>query len=530
MVIENIISYFGLFIAIIITLHLYFKRKYSYWSERGLKTPPPVWFFGNVLQRISPDRINDELKWVKQYGKIYGTYSMIQPSLVVAEPDLVQKILVTDFSHFVNRMQPKSYHELWNNNLFSTEDDSWKRARAIASPSFSSGRLRRMHDIMQHNVNKLDTFFARKSEENGSGTFPVQIKHVVAGFTIDVIASTAFATETNANFDQNNLFVSNGKKLFELNPIRAICCFLLPTRILNLLGIKIFFNPKIFDFFINLTSCIVKDRKNNQNERKRHDLVQLLIDANINENELIQMNYDKMTASETEQTSESYSTDLSSKKYGLTNLEIISNSILFFVAGFETTASAITHLIFELAQNPEIQQRLADELCAKLNQLNENSDEYFDQVMNHIPYLEACIKETLRRYPPVSVMARICGTNNYRLNDRITLNKGQLVMIPTSAIHLNSEFYPNPHRFNPERFMPENRQHLHPHAFLPFSLGPRNCIAMRFAYQEIKLCLSKIVRRYCFKPSLNTPKELKFMKGSAVLIADQFEVLMEKRS
>ena len=149
--------------------------------------------------------------------------------------------------------------------------------------------------------------------------------------------------------------------------------------------------------------------------------------------------------------------------------------------------------------------------------------------MSRLPYLEAVIKETLRRYPPVLNLVRECTTDGYQLTPEITLRKGTPIFIPTPAIHLCPEHYPNPLTFNPERFMPENKEHLVPYTFLPFSVGPRNCIAMRFAYQEIHLCLAGLLRKYKFSTTAETPEELTFTKNSALLIAKEFQLKVSRR-
>lgn len=94
-----------------------------------------------------------------------------------------------------------------------------------------------------------------------------------------------------------------------------------------------------------------------------------------------------------------------------------------------------------------------------------------------IPYLEAVIKEALRKYPPVTRLDRRLGGDvpggAYDLGG-ITLKKGQMIQVPTYAVHHCADFYPEPERYNPDRFMPENKAKLVPYTYLPFGSGPRN--------------------------------------------------------
>ena len=111
----------------------------------------------------------------------------------------------------------------------------------------------------------------------------------------------------------------------------------------------------------------------------------------------------------------------------------------------------------------------------------------------------------------------------------ISLDKGVLIEIPTMAVHHNPDYYPEPERFNPDRFMPENKHLLVPYTFIPFAQGPRNCIGMRFAYQEVKLCLAKIVQRYHFHVTPKTPNKLVFTKGSPLMSATPFPIKVTRR-
>lgn len=188
----------------------------------------------------------------------------------------------------------------------------------------------------------------------------------------------------------------------------------------------------------------------------------------------------------------------------------------------------MTHAIFQLVRNPQIQHRLFLELSAICEQCNNTTSttEYYDQVLNQAPYLEAVLKETLRMYPPIIRIERRLAAESYNLCG-IALEKDCLIEIPTVAVHYNAQYYPNPHQFNPERFLGEPT--FPKHAFLPFGQGPRNCIGMRFAFQELKLCLAQLVVRYCFEATAATPEQLTFLKGSIMLNSKAFSVKISKR-
>lgn len=182
-----------------------------------------------------------------------------------------------------------------------------------------------------------------------------------------------------------------------------------------------------------------------------------------------------------------------------------------------------------MAKNSHIQEQLYQELEKLLSNFsNENEIEYFETVMNELIYLDAFLKETLRKYPPILFMARTCNTDNYKLGN-VLLEKNQVVNIIPTLFHLNPDYYKNPFTFDPSRFMPENKHLLVPYTYLPFSLGPRNCVAVRFAYQELKLCFASLVRKFKFETILTTPDELIFKKGIGILQAEPFFIKVSKR-
>ena len=183
---------------------------------------------------------------------------------------------------------------------------------------------------------------------------------------------------------------------------------------------------------------------------------------------------------------------------------------------------------FELAQNLQVQDRLYEILSQSLDGLDANSEAYYDMVMNQIPYLDAVIKENLRKYPAVKRLERVVGADEYKI-DGVLLEKGVLVQIPTTAVHYNPEYYPDPERFNPDRFMPENKHLLVPYTYIPFGAGPRNCVGMRFAYQEIKFCLAKILIQFRFEPTDKTPSKLDFKHFKPTLNVNSFQLKVIRR-
>lgn len=302
--------------------------------------------------------------------------------------------------------------------------------------------------------------------------------------------------------------VANGKRFFNLNPLKIITILAFPKKVLNVLNIRQPFKDDTFDFFVNFARAVVRARKEElanieNNSVKRADLVQLLIDATV-----------EGKGEEEFQNS--------TIKTTLTEDEIVAQCILFLAAGFETSAASLTFAIFELVNNFEVQEKLYQEVK------DENIST--DTILNDCPYLEAVLRETTRLYSPVVRLERRVGVENYCLKEGIILEKGTLVEIPPSALAHNPDYWPCPFTFDPERWMPENAHRLvHPYAYLPFGQGPRGCIGQRFALQEMKLVLARLVCRFRFSRTATTPAKLDFIIGIPMLSARPFEVAVSAR-
>lgn len=171
--------------------------------------------------------------------------------------------------------------------------------------------------------------------------------------------------------------------------------------------------------------------------------------------------------------------------------------------------------MFELSINEEIQDKARSDVRKSIEKHDRKLT--FDSVAD-MTYLEQCVNETLRKYPPASSVQRV-ALEDYNIPDsKIVIPKGTAVPIPILAIHWDEEHYPEPEKFDPERFNQENLTARHPMAFLPFGEGPRNCIGIRFALIEIKLALAKMLMRYKFTLDRSkTDVPLEFSKTNFML-------------
>ena len=265
------------------------------------------------------------------------------------------------------------------------------------------------------------------------------------------------------------------------------------TETLNLHG----FEPNASKFFFNLTKSIVNQRKQLGSQSTHNDFIHLLMKA-----------------------------EYEGRK--LTDKQIADQGIAFFLAGFDTSSVTLTNVVYFLAKYQDIQTRLFNEI----DEFSKNSPQdidYFESI-NELKYLNAVINETLRFRSTLPHMVRESAKNCTISNDgrELFIPKGTNIQISVHMIHRDENHFERPFEFLPERFMTGSSLRHNSQAFMPFGVGPRNCIGLRFATFEIKLCLYKVLQMYKFELSSNT-EPLRFLAGQPVTVAERMPLKLIRR-
>jgi len=166
------------------------------------------------------------------------------------------------------------------------------------------------------------------------------------------------------------------------------------------------------------------------------------------------------------------------------------NIFLMFLAGHETTSTALTWALHFFAIHPEMQKRAQDEVDAHLNGATPGMEE-----VKSLTYLDMFIKEVMRKRTPVANLLSRKSTADAQVG-KYFVPKDSFVSLSIYTIHHLKEFWPDPEKFDPLRFTPENSAGRHPFAYMPFSLGRRNCIGNNFSILEQKIFLAIFLQRF----------------------------------
>ena len=197
----------------------------------------------------------------------------------------------------------------------------------------------------------------------------------------------------------------------------------------------------------------------------------------------------------------------------LTKIEGAAQAYVIFAGGFETSSSTMSYCIYELACNPHIQDKVADEINATLKKFGGLT---YDNVQE-MTYLHKVVEEVLRKYPAAATIHRVCTKDIDLPTTNLHVDKGIDIVIPVLGIHRDPEIYPDPDKFDPERFNEENIASTHPCNYLPFGDGPRICIGMRFGYLVVKVGIINILSKYRISVIPGTPIPLEFDPGTLIL-------------
>lgn len=289
------------------------------------------------------------------------------------------------------------------------------------------------------------------------------------------------------------------------------------------------YSTQVYNFFTNLVESNIESRE--KHGIVRQDMMHLLIEAKKSG---FQQDEPSEIVSETGfATVQESDANKSNKKIKITNEDIMSQALSFFFAGFDSVAGLMCFLAYELGINPDIQEKLQKEVD-KVNEVCKGKPSY-ENILN-MKYLDLVVSETLRKWPPGSGVDRVC-TKPYIIQPQfsdekpIELQVGDNVLFPIYGIHRDPKLYPNPEKFDPERFNEENRNKIKPYSYLPFGLGPRNCVGSRFALLETKVLFFYILAHFKIVATAKTEVPLKLSKIKFNLVAaNGFWLGLERRT
>lgn len=363
----------ALLTTLIATAYLYVKHIFSYWKRNGIPFVKPSFPFGNfsptfLRTRAFGQNLHD--LYNSSNERVLGVYTTIRPALLIRDPKIIRDIFIKDFQSFWHR----GFHydesiDPMAGNMFSQSGEKWKLNRINLSPTFTSGKLKAMFSTIVDSGSSLEKCldkYAEKGEE-------VEVREIFAQFTTNVIASVAFGIEVDCLKDPEHEFRKYGGRFFEpnfMNTFRFNMSYMSPF-LTKLFGVR-FTDKDVTDFMMETIRQNLEYRENNNVFRK--DFFQLLIQLrNLGK---VQEDGDWVTK------------QANKKNVTMTLGDITAQAYLFFIAGYESTSTTMSFCLYEMAKDPEIQQKAFEEIT---NVLREHNGKITYESLSQMKYLENCI-------------------------------------------------------------------------------------------------------------------------------------------
>nr|XP_050850499.1 cytochrome P450 9e2-like [Vespula vulgaris] len=494
------------FVVVILSIYYYIFKDLSYFKKIGLPYIEPWPILGNMgpafLRQKTMADITVDIYNINREAKYVGFFDMGNPIVVIRDRELIKMLAVKNFDNFPDHRSfvDEVQDPLFGKNLFSLKGNRWRETRTMLSPAFTLSKLKGMFKLMNECGADFTDYLSKMPKEKRR----IEMKDVFTRYTNDVIATCAFGISINSMRDRDNDFYVLGRKATNFDGIKTLKFFLIRSfpMITGLLNIKLI-PDSIANFFKNVVEEVINTR--DRDKIVRSDVIQLMMEAR---NKRIEMGQD------------------------LPLMDIVAQAFIFFFGGFDSVSTAMCFTCHEIGVNPDIQKRLQREIDDVIEKTNGNPTY---EIINNMEYLDAVISESLRRYPIVVFLDRVC-IESYELppslpgGKPLLLKKGTNIWFPIYGLHHDPQYFENPYKFDPERFMERGKEINNSGVYLPFGLGPRMCIGNRFALLEMKVLIFHLLARCDLKPCPKTQNPLQLSrKGISMTAENGFWIDLEKR-
>ncbi|XP_073960268.1 cytochrome P450 6B2-like [Choristoneura fumiferana] len=485
----------------LVAWYLYNIRTFDYWKKRGVKHDKPVLIFGNnarnYLMQKSSCEMAVEMYWKYPTEKIVGYFRSTTPELVIRDPEIVKHILITDFSHFYSRglITNKKLIEPINRNLFFANGDLWRLLRQRMTPAFTSGKLKAMFPLIVERAERLQERTLAAAAKGRT----LDARDLMARYTTDFIGACGFGIDADSLNEEESAFRKLGASIFNIDAKRFIC------TLLKQFMPRLFWHLKplahVEKGIGELVGAILRERK--YEPSARNDFIDLLIESKKKGT----MIGDSIEKVKPDGTPEVATLEMDE---GLMAAQVF----IFFAAGFETSSSATSFTLHQLAHNPEVQKKVQadiDKVLAKYdNKLS------YDAV-KEMTYLDWTFKEGMRMFPSLGFLIREC-VRKYTIPDvNVTIDEGVRIFVPIQAMQMDPLYFEKPEVFRPERFSPEEFDATQKSIYLPFGVGPRACIGERLGLMQSLAGLAAILSKFTVAPAPETVQHPKVEPKSGIV-------------
>ena len=393
--------------------------------------------------------------------------------VMLKHPTDIEQVLVTDDADYRRAsIIRNALGQIADGGLFLMEGEAWAAHRTALQPSFYRERVETYADMMARFADERAAEWADRDSEAG----PLAVSEEMRTLTLEILAKTLLDVDIRGRESAIRDAAAVISDRFDAGSLSALLPLWVPTPANRRCR-------RAVARFDDAIADIVADRRASGDEFD--DLLSILLAVDPDDG-------------------------TGDSDGGLTEQQIRDHLFTFLFAGHETTALTLSYAVMLLANDPDRQARLHEELDSVLGDGSEGSAADAERPgaadLFELDYLDRVVDEALRLYPPAYTVFRE-PTRDVALGG-YEIPAGSTISMPQWVVHRDDRWYDDPDAFRPERWTDEMREGLPDYAYFPFGGGPRHCIGMRFALMEAKLVLATLAGRFAFDAVTEPPIDL----------------------
>ncbi|CAK9797044.1 Cytochrome P450 4g15 [Anthophora plagiata] len=525
--------FLSLLIPALVLYYVYFRisRRHMIELAEKLPGPPGLPLIGNALEMLgSSDTIFQNIYQKSfEYNEVIKIW--VGPKLIVflVDPRDVEVILSSNV--YIDKSAEYAFFKPWlGNGLLISSGQKWRTHRKLIAPTFHLNVLKSFIDLFNANSRAV----VEKLRKEGTKEFDVH--NYMSELTVEILLETAMGVSKSTQESNGFEYAMAVMKMCDILHLRHTKVWLRPDWLFNLT--KYGKNQiKLLEIIHGLTKKVVQRKKEEYKSGKRN-----IIDTNTQNEKTNNTTVEGISFGNSVGLKDDLDVDddVGEKKRQafldllieagengtlLSDQEVKEQVDTIMFEGHDTTASGSSFFLAMMGCHPDIQEKVIQEL----DEIFGDSDRpaTFQDTLQ-MKYLERCLLETLRMYPPVPIIAREIKTDLKLVSGDYVIPAGCTVVIGTYKLHRQPHIYPNPDVFNPDNFLPENTASRHYYAYVPFSAGPRSCVGRKYAMLKLKIVLSTILRNFRVKSDI---KESDFRLQADIILkrAEGFKVKLQPR-
>jgi cytochrome P450 len=370
--------------------------------------------------------------------------------VLLTDPQLVRAVLQTNQKQYIKNSAYKQVKLLLGEGLVTSEGKLWKRQRKLIQPSFHKQYINNLFDGMLGCTNEMINEWKVVAENGGRIDFAQEMMKITLQIIGKTMLSADFKTEAKS-VAVALTYLLKGVEKKALNGVN------LPFWVPTATNIKFKNKRKVLDAIIYK---LIEDRR--KTGPQKGDLLDMMMESRYEDN------------------GEAMPDNL-----------LRDELMTVFLAGHETTATALTWTFFLIKQHPEVYRKLKQEV----QEIVGNGEITFQHIQQ-LKYTKACLNESMRLFPPVWLIGRRATEDNM-VGDYL-IKKDTDILISPYIVHRNPDYWKNADVFDPERWETEEVKQIDKFAYFPFAAGPRMCIGNNFALLEADIILAKVIQQFDF--------------------------------